>query len=110
IISRNWLGSSFWRIRVLAVMPKVTALSADLARPSGLWGPWDLAPLRREDSALVMLEERLGGVDGLLDATSAPAGQGGGQDQVVVIPFPPRAVRIVPVERYFNSHAAQLLN
>jgi hypothetical protein len=34
----------------LAVSPWVTAFSADFAFPSGVTGPWDLAPLARAAS------------------------------------------------------------
>src|SRR5258706_340510 len=55
-IFANWSGSSLWRTRVLAVRPWLKAFIELVARPWGVFGPRDLAPLIRADSALVRFD------------------------------------------------------
>src|SRR5260221_10959138 len=52
----NSSGFSLWRTRVLAVRPWLKAFIELVARPWGVFGPRDLAPLIRADSALVRFD------------------------------------------------------
>src|SRR5713101_563424 len=55
-ILANWSGSSLWRTRVLAVRPWLKAFIELMARPWGVFGPRDFAPLILADSALVRFD------------------------------------------------------
>ena len=41
-------------------------------------------------------------------SSCAPTGQGGGQDQVVMLAFAGCAIGVVSLERYFDAHVGQL--
>src|SRR5258706_4088812 len=55
-IFANWSGSSLWRTSVLGVRPWLKAFIELVARPWGVFGPRDFAPLILADSALVRFD------------------------------------------------------